>query len=74
LLTNVSVAQKKPRRVSSVSGDGSQSIEIPVIAVNDALTKHLFDNRTAQVNRPLTASSAPPRPIAGEFCGRLRLV
>jgi len=36
------------------------TLKYPVISVNDALTKHMFDIVTAPGNPQLTASCAPP--------------
>ena len=45
-------------RLRAMAKDGV--LKYPIVAVNDALTKHLFDNRYGTGQSTSTASSAPP--------------
>ena len=44
-------------RLRAMAKDGT--LKFPIVAVNDALTKHFFDNRYGTGQSPSTASSAP---------------
>ena len=48
------------RRHSPAQHGGEESAQVPVIAVNDADTKHMFDNRYGTGQSPSTESSARP--------------
>ena len=45
-------------RLRAMQKDGV--LKFPIIAVNDAMTKHFFDNRTAPARAPSTVCCAPP--------------
>ena len=45
-------------RLRAMAAEGA--LKFPVVAVNDAMTKHLFDTAMAPVNPRLMASFAPP--------------
>ena len=58
-------------RLRSLAEEGR--LRYPIIAVNDADTKHFFDTATERARAPLTASPAPQHPVGRQECRRRRL-